>query len=1340
MAHNIPVGGQNSFMFDGSAIVEDGRFFEKEHRVFRKVWGKSPKDGVSVNALTESDTNVKYDPLGNGISLDLVNERVGGASSKESFGENSLFKLKTFQSPILLSNAVITDPLYVAMSDQSYNELKARHKSHEECNYELYIYEDERHEMLTFPNFHGSKYPDGCAFEHRRFETDANATPWWQRYFDEKILFQVSPNSLHAKKPYDTTMDYDSHPIHQSSMNSPTTRLANSAANNTDKNATLFKKDMLTHKHSMVIYPCKIGVSNQYEVIPKIDFEISFEIKLLNDGKMEVFTVVDVAKLFDDTTVTWCADFGTLTKKNTTTPTDLKPFYKFRYSEADNMISSKNVVSKSDLMTMCIRRFYTRFDHGRPNISGPNKDFYKKLRNAGQFTPAFFDDVKKEMQVAKLRYKQFSNGVLNTDSFETVSTGVSITPPQIRSNRFLSAHNPNTNELVCQFLPVLEDRSKLVELFAGGTPKSSQAPLNYQQWFWDKCMQLNNFCDHEIGPARGQKRRIFSVYLENDELRPGKKSNILNWTKDDCPLIYLHIKYSGSRNKARQLSGISCQLHNNLEGLGFNLYGNMEILYGWERFYSEWLTYKDELLHLKTLYKDDAHLVGSIMGARVKGLGGEWYKSLLTSATTAEKAFAKKWSEFYYRAVNIYDDEELKAKVRTDFLRNKIRKEAIGHMKRLDDWIKINNIDPTFKTDAFSHRGQLVFRPVSTTDDKYTVDWTERSAEFGLDQLTKPQKDALKVYVTDTKKLFAIPNPFVPQDMTFLGSYINYKNTGPLSHGMSGFKRGSYCLSLMGGNEYDIVSYSNFIVEPDEQLKTLLLGSSNSDKPYFAQENTNNHDPIARESSFKNHPLYNKSDGTYIGNDKYGSFWQFPVARSTDARSFTSKRLTEDSDFTDFKTRHNGYIKNRVNTAANQGFYTPMEMKDLQSKKYSRGRRPVNSSIRVELPDFLHDNYSYQEINYQQHAIFTIDTSDITNWSQDERRLERKRMQYFDVSKSTLPQPIKKKRSEDISIHFFLRDGLRPLQDNIGALTDAKSQNTFYAPFHNVEVTIYKPKLDPDWFKKLNQPNFLKNEIIEQFAKSVRNNTRLDFDNIDAMATISNLLSASKRLSQSVGDNTTATMSGIVNETIDTNGAFFKRIKDIWDNVQAANKEFKQKYWLMTQPVRNKIIPPLLENFLLVSPSKLGNVFEYMFQIESVSIPMNINNLLNDETIYILTDFFMEPNQVTNVDGAFDKKIIGKIELSSIKNRAEKARLGHSLTFSSVRGGGVSASHENSLFTNSITLKNLNDIKRYSFSFVNSNFDPITFNQINDSTKPGKFVKEAITVMVEFYIVNNIRH
>ena len=99
--------------------------------------------------------------------------------------------------------------------------------------------------------------------------------------------------------------------------------------------------------------------------------------------------------------------------------------------------------------------------------------------------------------------------------------------------------------------------------------------------------------------------------------------------------------------------------------------------------------------------------------------------------------------------------------------------------------------------------------------------------------------------------------------------------------------------------------------------------------------------------------------------------------------------------------------------------------------------------------------------------------------------------------------------------------------------------------------------------------------------------------------------------------------------------------------------------------------------------------FELMLQLESITIPLDIVGLENDETLLIRTNFDVKGVQEFNVDGAFDKKIIGKIEMKNVQDLENKKTKNFSQTFSMNEG----KTHENFLQSIPITIARMHDLK-----------------------------------------------
>ena len=107
-------------------ILEDSRFFRKEKYLFTKTWGIDSKTQTSVDARTEdtSTASQKLDPLANGISINLVNEKPGDVANTIDLGENSLFKLNGIHAPTLLSTTISGDDNYTILTDNEYDKIK----------------------------------------------------------------------------------------------------------------------------------------------------------------------------------------------------------------------------------------------------------------------------------------------------------------------------------------------------------------------------------------------------------------------------------------------------------------------------------------------------------------------------------------------------------------------------------------------------------------------------------------------------------------------------------------------------------------------------------------------------------------------------------------------------------------------------------------------------------------------------------------------------------------------------------------------------------------------------------------------------------------------------------------------------------------------------------------------------------------------------------------------------------------------------------------------------------------------------------------------------------------
>ena len=1042
-------------------------------------------------------------------------------------------------------------------------------------------------------------------------------------------------------------------------------------------------------------------------------------------------------------------------------PRDMRPLYRFGSDSTTNEFTCNYAMSRFDTFSRCDQRFYTRYAQG--GIQN-NKVYYDKLISGSQFTKELFTSMQTLIDVEDsgagsgkvdknknrtLSYEQYSNCTRDTDTTaDKPPAVVALKYPKARSDRCMSAYNQITKELVVQFMPILEDRFSFKNFFGltSNVPTDAmamQSGQRYQQWFFDKLLELNTFLAHSANPLPGCKRHIFSVFIENDELK-NENSDILNWTTENAPLFYLHVKYSGSLNKSATLTGIEVRLHNNCEILGFNLYGNVEVLYGLERFYTEYLTFFDELRYDKVT-NAESQFCPLVHGSFAQvAFNGQWFKSK-NKSTGNDAKFGAGWTEFMYRTVDLYDKKDLYAKVRTKYYRDTLKSEALGQLARVIAWNQTNKHAAGLKFDATSHRGQLVFRPISRANMLDTNDWSERATDFGLDKLTNLQSFALLTYTSMLTRLHAA-STFVQRATSYFGVTISNTNVGPKSLGGAAVANASYMMSIMGGWEYDLQRYSNFVVEPCTQMKT-LMGLSFTPKMtpdrYVRLEQTGN-DVVALAKGgeqLKKHPLYDGDNGVHVASASKGSFWRFPVKLSADTRSFDCTKLTTvaTSDLMSYPARNNEISRIAVDFVTNSQFYNVAQLTNLKAKKWARGGVVKNSSIRVELPTFLKESYDFRGQKFQEHTTFTVDVDLFKDLTKAEKRLERKRLGYFDVSKRSIPQPIKKKRSTDIRIQFFLANGSRPHQDNKGTLTDAKTANTIYAPFRNVKVSIYTPKLANHWFNSINRVDFIANEVKKQIktaavaaGKAVVK--KFDTKTIDVMLTLYNTYNRMRRLSSSVGGASDTSLSGIISESIDTNGSFYGRLSAAWQSVQNGNRAFRDHFFPLTTASKRVVLPRVLMDYFVPSTGSIRDAFEFMFELQSVTIPLNVVGLENDETLYILTDYDMKPSQETNINGAYDKKIVGKIELKAVQSLEAKRKKYSSLTFSTDEG----STHDGYLQSTPISIRSLHDVRNYKFFFVNSALKPVTFTQKFD-WNTNKIKVESVDLMGNYFVCNNLQ-
>ena len=322
--------------------------------------------------------------------------------------------------------------------------------------------------------------------------------------------------------------------------------------------------------------------------------------------------------------------------------------------------------------------------------------------------------------------------------------------------------------------------------------------------------------------------------------------------------------------------------------------------------------------------------------------------------------------------------------------------------------------------------------------------------------------------------------------------------------------------------------------------------------------------------------------------------------------------MVTSSDLMAFSARNNKTFRVPADFKLNSQFYSVAKLTKLKQKSWARGGVIKDSSIRSELSKFLKESYNCRGQNNQEHTTFTVDASNNNNLTNTEKRLERKRLGYFDVSERCSPQPIKKRRADVIPIHFFLVNGSRPRQEDQGTLTDSRTTNTRFVPFRNVTATIYTPILNKSWFDKIKKVNFLADEVRRQIA-SLRDQQqhvkKLDTKIIDVMLTLHNTYNSMKRLSSTTGGVNDSSLSDDVSETIETNESFHQKLSSAWNNVQEGNNAFKARFSPLSTASKNVVLSKSLLDYYVPPSSSIRDAFEMMFELESVTMPLDIAGL-----------------------------------------------------------------------------------------------------------------------------------
>ena len=369
-------------------------------------------------------------------------------------------------------------------------------------------------------------------------------------------------------------------------------------------------------------------------------------------------------------------------------------------------------------------------------------------------------------------------------------------------------------------------------------------------------------------------------------------------------------------------------------------------------------------------------------------LNGEWYASQNAPNANDKKFF--KFNDFAYAVVDLSSVQDIQGKVISTTRGTELKSVML---EQLDS----NNYAKNLKFNSRSHRSQLVYKPILKSSNVSD----ERADDFGLGFMTASQLAAVTNYSVNLDNIFGVGNGDFSTNQQ-IGSYFGIEITNLQS------TASSYMLSMVAATEYDFASYSNYVIESNESMKNLLELKRAHTVDYMKLVETNN------TVSMEKHPLYSGKDGSYVGDGSRESFWKFPFEKSDilTRNMSTSDVLGKDSDMFSISTTKPRQVKrderDEMYSLSDIPYFTIVGLGEFKRTTYARGGALEQSSLRLELPTFLEDNYHYNDNFYQEHASVTINDFLVTG---SDRHLEKRRSRYVDLSRLSNPQPIKRKRT-----------------------------------------------------------------------------------------------------------------------------------------------------------------------------------------------------------------------------------------------------------------------------------------------------------------------------------------
>ena len=967
-------------------------------------------------------------------------------------------------------------------------------------------------------------------------------------------------------------------------------------------------------------------------------------------------------------------------------------------------------------------------------------------------------------------------------------------PEDFRQSRCLVAHNPKTKEIVVQFIPILHDFYEVTkEILTAVNDKESHHLTEGTHWFTNIASMIDQFMNIKRKNIFDTcKRNIIgtSVRINHSETDSDMTHHQLQ--DPDCPLIKYSVvfdnEYLTDDNK-RPINGkgntykrfVECQIQVNLEKLGFHLYGDVDVLYDLERLFHETVlaienSYLKEfnaidgkILHgshgnspsLQTNFIHEVYVKNEKTREKYnkRSTYGFYQGELLKAKQNEKEKSGFQYDEHVYHVVDVLDKAETEKKVRFPRFVKELLEARTEAKSSFDNWVK--------RTDAVQGNGgmfldqennqwmryQLVYQPITRRSLYiYNImpnlprpmfrrlifnygmprsDKPSRDLEFGIrPKMNTPPKIEKSYfnYISSCQMLFQVHFP----NYITIGMYDYGSIKAPVKIMDQKHEEDSYLAFPFSGLEKDVLEVFNYLVEPSNALKKIMnLGSKeNEGTMSFSRIKSNENWPVY----FDSHPLFSRTNGMYLADRKQGSIWSIPNVRSKD-----SNTLKPYEDIQSFITNPSIQI---VNEGSEKGgdsefkrlFLTPEKLRTYVTTLWSTGGLISNSSIRVELPGFLKETYNHQETDYQEFCHYTINNSiepikEKTNADVEERN---RRHIYVNMSEN-LPVPLKQRRASSIDIHFFNSDGSRPRQkDSFTPGINKENYKSQFVPILNVSVCLYEPRFSDVWFEKTRKLNFFAAEIELQ----ARRDQKIDTYTLGVMNNIFNYYNPLRRLTIKYGNVNHEMIEGKISEILDTEGSFYNKIRNAWFIIQNANETMQQEMKRLGRKRSSEMSRnPLFES--VFNNTVRGGImpFEFRVEIEHLTIPLDVLNLRQDQTIYILSDFTMNPDELTNIGGTVDRKVIGRLELGNVKEMTRKKASGFTQTFSVTKN----MANEAGLVVYPFTLVNLNDVVQYSFELTNSNFEPIRFKQMKKMDDESAYTVSSIEIMLKLYIKFNLQ-